>query len=170
MNIDNYIKTNIELLDKFRENEFEKNNFVENKVELKKKTENVSEYNLEYNIFKKELNKKALINKGKPSNSNKKEYSTSDPSINILEDNNLFMNEKDISEEEKKFDLLKLTIDEKIVFIKNFLENKNIVLDENEFQKIIDIVNNPEINLKKYINISKIYQHITKITFIKNYN
>ena len=38
---------------------------------------------------------------------------------------------------------------------------------EEQLKKIDDIVDNPEIMLKKYLNISKMYQQITKISFIK---
>ena len=33
--------------------------------------------------------------------------------------------------------------------------------------KIEDIIDNPEINIKKYFNISKVYQQVNKISFIK---
>jgi len=40
-------------------------------------------------------------------------------------------------------------------------------LDEINKKKIEDLLNNPEFCLKKYITISKVYQQITKISFLK---
>ena len=51
--------------------------------------------------------------------------------------------------------------------INEFLIRKNISFDENNMKKIEDMVNDTSIQLKKYINISKMYQHVIKISFIK---
>ena len=57
--------------------------------------------------------------------------------------------------------------EKKINLIREYIVRKNIYLEEEELKKIDDIVDNPEIMLKKYLNISKMYQQITKISFIK---
>ena len=47
------------------------------------------------------------------------------------------------------------------------MQRKCIALEEKEFQKINDIVDDVNINFKKYFTVSKMYQQITKISFIK---
>jgi len=47
------------------------------------------------------------------------------------------------------------------------LKKKSIKLDEANMLKIENIIDNPEISLRKYITISKLYQDISKISFIK---
>ena len=51
--------------------------------------------------------------------------------------------------------------------IDDYLKKKSIKLDEANMLKIENIIDNPEISLRKYITISKLYQDISKISFIK---
>jgi hypothetical protein len=70
--------------------------------------------------------------------------------------------------EEDKLDIETMDRDKKIELINEFIQRKNIIFDEdNSIGKIIEIIDDDSINLKKYINISKMYQQITKIGFIK---
>jgi hypothetical protein len=71
------------------------------------------------------------------------------------------------SNEEIKLDIDLLDRDKKMQLINDFLERKNIILEENEIKKIENIIDDTEIVLKKYISISKIYQQIVKISFLK---
>ena len=125
----------------------------------------------------------------KPGNMAKGEYDTSVTSgVDILEDDifNLIpppngvgevgvggvgeedADSNDSKEDTKsKIDISLMDREKKINLIREYIVRKNIYLEEEELKKIDDIVDNPEIMLKKYLNISKMYQQITKISFIK---
>lgn len=159
--IDNFI----EKIDKIRNEEFNIHGFTyeEKIVEKKKLNENLKEFK----DFQVKIKKQALLDKSKPSNVGKKEYgSASDNIIDILEDD-IFNNKLENDEVEIKLDIELLERDKKLELIKDFLQRKNIILDENEIKKIEDIVDDPDISLKKHITISKLYQQIIKIGFIK---
>ena len=64
-------------------------------------------------------------------------------------------------------DISSLDKDKKLELINNFIQKKSIFLDEESMKKIEEIIDNSEISLRKYIIISKMYQEITKINFIK---
>jgi len=151
--MDNFINTITDKLDKIRENEFKLNNFIyEDKIVEKKNIyENPIEFKkYQHNVIKNKFNEK-----------NKKEEIQN---IDILEDD-IFNN--NIDKDEIKLDIQSLDNEKKLFLINNFLERKNIILDELEFKKIEDILDNPEFNIKKYLTISKVYQQINKISFIK---
>jgi len=158
-----FISNCIDKINILRKTEFEKYNFVydEKVIEKKKLSENL----MEFKNFQNSIKKKALLEKYKPSNIAKKEYTTNS-NIDILKDD-IFMNNFKENNDEIKLDILSLDRDKKIELINDFLQRKNILLDDIEYKKIEDIVDNPEINIKKYFNISKIYQQINKISFIK---
>ena len=70
-------------------------------------------------------------------------------------------------EEEVKLDISSMDNSKKMELIMEFVKRKNITLEEESIKKIQELVNDEEFPLKKYINVSKIYQQITKIGFIK---
>ena len=121
---------------------------------------------MEFKKYQVNLTKKAKLDKLKPSNIGKKEYSSCNDNIDILEDD-IFNCVEQKDENEVKLDLDKLTREKKMELINDFLHNKNIILEENEFKKIEEILDDEKISLKKYINVSKVYQQIIKIGFIK---
>jgi hypothetical protein len=169
---DSFITDFIKNIDRIREDEFTLNNFnYEGKIIEKK---NLNENLKEFRQFQNNIKKKAMLEKYKPSNISKKEYDTSIETILDNLDNNIFKddaenNGKNNGEniEEIKIDISLLDRNSKINLIKEFIYRKNIFLDETEINKIESIIDNPEIQIKKYINISKMYQQITKIGFIK---
>ena len=170
-----------------RDEEFIKNNTVyeEKVIEKKSLNENLKEFRQ----YQYKLKKKASLEKMKPGNMAKGEYDTSVTSgVDILEDDifNLIpppngvgevgvggvgeedADSNDSKEDTKsKIDISLMDREKKINLIREYIVRKNIYLEEEELKKIDDIVDNPEIMLKKYLNISKMYQQITKITFIK---
>lgn len=156
----------IKKINSIRQEEFKKYNIEYEEIKLEKKS--ISEELLDLKNFKNKIIKKALLDKNKPSNVNKKEYSSNADSINILEDD-IFSNEfNENPPEEDKLNIETMDRDKKIELIKEYIQRKNIVFDEENFmEKIVEIIDNNEINLKKYITISKIYQQIIKISFIK---
>lgn len=160
-----FIPNFIDKINILRKTEFEKYNFVYDEKVIEKK--NLNENLMEFKNFQNSIKKKALLDKYKPSNIAKKEYTTTNPSIDILEDDIFNNSFKENKEDEIKLDILSLDRDKKIELINDFLQRKNILLDEIEYKKIEDIIDNPEINIKKYFNISKVYQQINKISFIK---
>lgn len=172
--IDNYsfITDFIKNIDRIREDEFTLNNFnYEGKIIEKK---NLNENLKEFRQFQNNIKKKAMLEKYKPSNISKKEYDTSVETVLDNLENNIFKNDIENNEqnngqniEESKIDLSLLDRNSKINLIKEFIYRKNIFLDETEINKIESIIDNPDIQIKKYINISKMYQQITKIGFIK---
>jgi len=169
---DSFIKDFIKNIDRIREDEFNLNNFnYEGKIIEKK---NLNENLKEFRQFQNNIKKKAMLEKYKPSNIAKKEYDTSVETILENLENNIFKNDEENNGqnneqniEESKIDISLLDRNSKINLIKEFIYRKNIFLDETEINKIESIIDNPEIQLKKYINISKMYQQITKIGFIK---
>jgi len=144
---------------KLREVEFERNNFIynvetDNKKDVEKKgNENPVEFKkFQYNIKK----------QGKYL---KREY-IPNSAISILDDD-IFNNNAENTVDEVKLEIESLERDKKMELINDFIQRKNIILDENEYKKIESIIDNPEISIKKYFNISKMYQQISKISFIK---
>ena len=171
-----------------RDEEFIKNNTVyeEKVIEKKSLNENLKEFRQ----YQYKLKKKASLEKMKPGNMAKGEYDTSVTSgVDILEDDifNLIPPHNGVGEvgvgggvgeedadsndskedTESKIDISLMDREKKINLIREYIVRKNIYLEEEELKKIDDIVDNPEIMLKKYLNISKMYQQITKISFIK---
>jgi hypothetical protein len=160
----NFLETFLEKVDNIRENEFSQNNFVYTEPVLEKKI--LNENLMEFKKFKTTIKKKASIEKLKPGNITKKEYDTVNDDIDILEDD-IFNNENTNLEDEIKIDFMGLTREKKIELIFEYISRKNIYLNEEQRIEIETIVDNPDVLLKKYINISKMYHQITKIGFIK---
>lgn len=159
-----FIDEFIENINNLRNEEFKKFNFSfeEKNIEIKKLNENTMEFkNYQANLYK-----KAKLDKLKPSNIGKKEYGSTNDGVDILEDD-IFNNTDNKNEIEVKLDLDKLTKEKKMELINDFLHNKNIILEESDKKKIEEIVDDENISLKKFINVSKVYQQIIKIGFLK---
>ena len=156
------IKSSFENL---RNNEFEINNFKYIKPELIKKDINVD--TVDFKHYQSAIRKKAMSEKNKPSNMFKNDVETSDnTNINIIDDP--IFNSEDVEESsQEKIDITSLDRETKLKLIHNYLKKKSIKLDEANMLKIENIIDNPEISLRKYITISKLYQDISKISFIK---
>jgi len=151
--------------EEIRNNEFELNNFKYKKPELIKKDINVD--TVDFKNYQSSIRKKAMSDKNKPSNMFKNDIETTDNSnINIIDDP--IFNSQEVEESsQEKIDISTLDRDNKLNLINNYLKKKSIKLDEANMLKIESIIDNPDISLKKYITISKLYQDISKISFIK---
>ena len=151
--------------EEIRNNEFEIHNFKYKKPELVKKDINVD--TVDFKHYQSAIRKKAMSEKNKPSNMFKTEIDTSDNNnINIIDDP--IFNSQEVEESsQEKLDISTLDKEAKLKLIHNYLKKKSIKLEEVELLKIEAIVDNPDISLKKYITISKLYQDISKISFIK---
>ena len=156
--IDQFIN-NINIL---RVEQFEKFSLEEKPNIVPKKESNTN--SIEFRSFKSKMIKKALIDKMKPGNIGCKEYESNNV-IDILEDD-IFKTNIDDSED-TKMNVQELPFEKRMELMNDFLERKNITLDEINYEKMKNIVCDENILLKKYINISNVYQHITKISFIK---
>jgi len=157
-----YIDDVIMNINNIRQSEFKKHNFQYDDKIIENKQ--LNENTMEYKNFKNIIVKKAKLEKLKPGNICKKEYENTENDIDILEDDIFMSDEKN---DNIKLDFDKLTIEEKMTMINEYLNRKNIILDEMSMKKIEEIVNDSNTQLKKYINISKMYQHVIKISFIK---
>ena len=154
----------IEKINNISNDQFKKNNLEYKEIIIEKKEfhENI----LDLKTYKEKMRKKASLEKGKPSNIGKKDYETNNEVVNILEDD-IFMNDNDDSNE-KKIDFDLLDREKKKELIMEYIQRRNIIFDNlNDINKIDQLLDSNDINLKKNINISKMYQHITKIKFIK---
>jgi hypothetical protein len=163
----NFLDNLVNKINEIRENEFNKFNFKYEEIIIEKKP--VNENSKEYSNYKNNLKKKSLLEKNKPKNFGKKDnIDESNMNIDILEDD-IFNsnNSNENKEEEIKLDLNSLEKEKKLEIINEFLQRKSILLEESELNKINDIINDTNINFKKYFTISKMYQQITKISFIK---
>ena len=151
--------------EEIRNNEFEIHNFKYKKPELVKKDINVD--TVDFKHYQSAIRKKAMSEKNKPSNMFKTEIDTTDNNkINIIDDP--IFNSQEVEEStQEKLDISTLDKEAKLKLIHNYLKKKSIKLEEVELLKIEAIVDNPDISLKKYITISKLYQDISKISFIK---
>ena len=151
--------------EEIRNNEFEIHNFKYKKPELVKKEINVD--NVDFKHYQSSIRKKAMSEKNKPSNMFKTEVDTTDNNkINIIDDP--IFNSQEVEESsQEKLDITLLDKEAKLNLIHNYLKKKSIKLEEADLLKIENIVDNPDISLKKYITISKLYQDISKISFIK---
>ena len=161
-----YLNGIIQRMSELRENEFVENNFSFQEKELVKKI--VNENTLDFKNFQIKLRKKASLDKMKAGNAKKKEYSTvnENTDIDIIKDD-IFNNGQVEDNDQEKLDISSLDKDKKLELINNFIQKKSIFLDEESMKKIEEIIDNSEISLRKYIIISKMYQEITKINFIK---
>ena len=106
------------------------------------------------------------MEKAKPGNISKKEYENIDNGIDILQDD-IFNDDTESGVNDIKLEIDSLSREKKLELINDFLQRKNIIFDEENLKKIELIVDNSEISLKKYLNISKMYQQVIKISFIK---
>lgn len=151
--------------EEIRNNEFEIHNFKYKKPELVKKEINVD--TVDFKHYQSAIRKKVMSEKNKPSNMFKTEIETTDNNkINIIDDP--IFNSQEVEESsQEKIDISTLDKEAKLKLIHNYLKKKSIKLEEVELLKIEAIVDNPDISLKKYITISKLYQDISKISFIK---
>jgi hypothetical protein len=152
--------------EKLRNNEFEKIDFGYKEIQIIKKDINVD--TKDFKNFQSTIRKKALMEKNKPSNIFKKDVDTTDnDKINIIDDP--IFSSHEVNEEviEEKIDISILNREEKLLLIHNYLKKKSIKLDEENMLKIENIIDNPDIILRKYITISKMYQDISKISFIR---
>ena len=151
--------------EKLRNNEFEINNFKYIKPELVKKDINVD--TVDFKHYQSAIRKKAMSEKNKSSNMFKNDIETTDNNkINIIDDP--IFNSEDVEESsQEKIDITSLDRETKLKLINNYLKKKSIKLDEVNMLKIENIIDNPDISLRKYITISKLYQDISKISFIK---
>ena len=166
MDSDIIINSFIQNINIIRDNEFLKFNFkiIDNNDIKKNNTQIISKDFVNFNI---DLKKKASIEKYKPSNISKIDYDNTTSNINILEDDIFNDNNEDKSDDNFKLNLDNLCKEEKLSLINEYLIRKNIVLENNEIIKLDKILDDSEISLKKYFNISKLYQKIIKIAFIK---
>jgi hypothetical protein len=157
------IKSSFENL---RNNEFEINNFKYIKPELVKKDINVD--TVDFKHYQSAIRKKAMSEKNKPSNMFKNDIETTENNkINIIDDP-IFDSINEVEESsQEKIDITSLDRENKLKLIHDYLKKKSIKLDESNMLKIENIIDNPEISLRKYITISKLYQDISKISFIK---
>jgi len=158
-----FIEEVIAKIDTVRHESFSKNNFTYDEQVIEKKV--LNENLMEFKNFQSKIRKKALLDKLKPSNVGKKEYGGSGENIDILEDD--IFNNNDTQQEDIKLNIDELDRESKLKLINEFIQRKNIILDDMNLQKIESIIDNTSISLKKYITISKMYQQITKIGFIK---
>jgi hypothetical protein len=161
----NFLNSCIEKVSNLRAKEFKTFDFTyEEKVfEPKVLNENLQEYK----TYQSKIKKKALMEKNKPGNLTKKDFDTTNENVDIFNDDIFNNSNSEEIDEDSKLNIEALDRDGKLSIINEFLQRKNIILEESEKKKIEDIVDNPDIILKKYFNISKLYQHIIKISFIK---
>lgn len=152
-------------INNIRDNEFNKFNF-QNNATLVAKKEQVINDPMEMKAFKHNLHKKASLDKLKPSNVGKKEYETTNIGENVdILNSDIFENSQ--TDTEVKMDIDSFDVDKKKYLINDFLHRKNIILEESCLKQIDDILNDETISLKKYLSISKLYNQIIKISFIK---
>ena len=163
MDNSSFINNIIDKINIIRAEEFKKFNYTYDEKIIEKKL--INENLKEFKDMKQSIKKRASIDKMKPSNIHKKEYDNININIDILEDD-IFNNNEDTSSD-VKLNIELLNREQKIDLINEFIQRKNIIFEPTEYIKIEGIVDNPEITLKKYINISKLYQQVTKISFIK---
>ena len=163
LNTQEYVEQTKNKLQNIIKEEFEHFNFTYEDKILEKKLCN--ENTMEFKKYQVGLKKKAKIEKNKPSNMAKQEYETV-YNIDILEDD-IFNNIDETKVDDEKIDFENMTRDVKLKLITDFLHRKNIILSEEDLKKIDALIDNPDVNIKKYLNVSKLYQQVIKISFIK---
>jgi HD superfamily phosphohydrolase len=165
MNSTIYLNNFIEKIDNIRNEEFEKCNIIITETEILKKSTN--ENLMDFRNYASNMKKKALKDKSKASNVGKTSLDIeSGSNVNILEDD-LFNNNENENQEEFKLNIEELTLDEKYKIIEEFIKRKGIDLDETNKHKIEELLKSEGFCLKKFLTISKVYQQITKISFLK---
>ena len=131
-------------------------------IEIKKSDIN---YTIDYKVYKNNRIK-TLLSKNKIKS--KKEE---DPinEINILTlktmaDN--VNNSEENSTENNTTDIDKMPVDLKYELIEKYIQKKSINLNENDIDKLNDLLNDENIKLNKYISVSNVFGDITKISFL----
>jgi len=157
----------IDNIKNLREQEFSIENLTHDDKILEKKP--LNENLKEFRDYQMAIKKKALLEKQKPGNASKKEYEVSSNNIDILEDDIFKNNYKDTdnSENNEKSDFFTMEKEIKINLIKEYINRKNIIFENNEMDFIYQMIDDQNIMLKKYFTFSQVYQQLTKISFIK---
>lgn len=164
-----FLTTFIENLNKIKENEALLFNVELNEIELEKKeagNDTMEFKNFKSNMIKtvKEKNKAnydtMMIKKNEADNNEHK-------NINILEDDIFHNNEDGDNNEEFKLNIDELNKEDKEKLIYEYMKRKNIYLDENGYRKIEELLNDETFIFKKHITVSKMYQQVTKISFLR---
>jgi len=160
------IEETIQKINDIRETEFKINNHVniEKKVELKEVNANINDFR----NFKSGLIKRSIRDKSKPFYQGKQEYEVDTSGTNILKDDIFEIHDgTEEKQKEKTQNMDILTKEEKMNLIKEFISRKSIEIEENQIQRIEDMLDNPEFSFKKNIVLSKTYNQISKILFLK---
>lgn len=153
-----------------REEEFIILNYTPEADEIETlKRGNVTTYN---GIQKNKINLSTISTKRKKQASSN-ELLISGVNDTISEIKNIDLNDMNIYNKESfeisttKIVFNELSIKDKLLLINNYLKTKNIMLDVDEKNKIIEKINDASFDFKGYITISKVYKTITKMTFLK---
>lgn len=127
-------------------------------IEIKKSDPN---YTIDYKVYKNNRIK-TLLSKNKIKS--KKEE---DPinEINILTLKTMADNVNN-SEENSTTDIDKMPVDLKYELIEKYIQKKNINLNEDDIDKLNELLNDENIKLNKYISVSNVFGDITKISFL----
>ena len=154
----------IEKVENLRKEEFLHQGIPLTEKQLEKRL--CAENTLEVRNLKSSLRKKARELSKKPGNVGKKVYDTTNQQFDLF-DENVFRLDKEDGEESSTFDFHSLPFDDKMKHITDYMQLKCIYLNQDDMEKIRNIVADETISLKKYISTSKMYQNIQKIAFIK---
>jgi hypothetical protein len=165
MNPISFVETFLHNMHHIREEEFHLYHYTYEKKKVEKKM--IQENSMEFKNYSNKLKKKALQDKNKPGQNGKREYESSNLMIDILEDDIFHNLSEEQSDTDVKINIDTLDNDQKTDLIYDFLQRKNIIFDPEQLIQLKTIIEDPTVSLKKYIHISKMYQQITRISFIK---
>lgn len=110
---------------------------------------------------------KALQLKNKPGYRDK-EFETTDNRLELLKEDDIqieFIEEE--KEKKKDFDFNSFPIEEKMNYIREYMDRKYIKLNEDQYKDIQKLLENTEFNWRLYITISKLKQNISKVNFLQ---
>jgi len=127
-------------------------------IEIKKSDIN---YTIDYKVYKNNRIK-TLLSKNKIK-SKKEEDPVNE--INILTLKTMVDNVNN-SEENNTTDIDKMPVDLKYELIEKYIQKKSINLNENDIDKLNELLNDENIKLNKYISVSNVFGDITKISFL----
>ena len=113
-------------------------------------------YSIDYKVYKNNRIK-TLLSKNKI----KKQQDETEKEMNILT-----LNLVTDPTTNNMNDIDKLSFEEKYNLINRYIRKKNIILSEQQMNKINELLIDSDIILKKYISVSAVFGDITKISFI----
>ena len=154
-------------IQKIKEEEFTKMNYnTEEFVPKTPVTRNFNPLTREIKSYQLKIFQKAIQQKNKPGYKDK-EYETSDNKLESLKDD-VFESMQSIEhiEQSSPFDFNSFSKEEKMNYVKEYIQRKNIRVDDHIYEEIERLLGDEKFKWSQFIHVSKTHRNISKITLL----